>query len=73
MTIDLVARRQKLSEDIEKVKGDIRGMQAGLAETQAHIQQAMQLLDRMTGGYLMLEEILQAPGEPPPAGKGDDA
>jgi len=65
MTIDLVARKQKLSEDIEKVSQDIEKLQANL-------QQAMQVRERMVGGLLMLDELLQAP-DMPPAGGGDDA
>jgi len=66
LTIDLVTRRQELSKEVEKISQSIN-------ELQASLQQATQARERMIGGLLMLDELMQAPGEPPPTGGGGDA
>ena len=66
MTIDLVTRRQELSKEVEKISQSIN-------ELQASLQQATQARERMIGGLLMLDELMQTPGEPPPTGSGEDA
>ena len=63
MTINLVARKQKLSEDLTKINRDI--------------EQAMQVRERMIGALLEIESMLQedTPVVPdtPPSEKGEDA
>ena len=66
MTVDLVARRQELSKEVEKISQSIN-------ELQASLQQATQARERMIGGLLMLDELMQTPGEPLPSGSGDNA
>jgi uncharacterized protein (DUF2126 family) len=74
MTIDLVARRQELVKDVEKIGGDIRNMQASVEEMQVRIQQAEQTRQRLVGGLLMLDELMKAPDVPPASGdNGADA
>jgi hypothetical protein len=58
--IDLVARKQKLTEEIVKVDKDIQQLQAAL-------QTALQAKERMLGAMILLDELLTAEESKPNA------
>lgn len=58
MTIDLVARKQKLMEEIAKVDKDVQQLQILL-------QQALQTKERMLGAATLLDELLATEASKP--------
>jgi len=58
LTINLEERKQSLLKDIEKANKAVE-------MSQINLKRATQDLDRLVGGLLMLEELLQTPSTPP--------
>lgn len=57
MTIDLHAERQKLVDDVAKIKANIE-------QYQALTQQAFQALERATGALIFVDKLLRTEDKP---------